>query len=65
MGLTAQEKRLQTTASFMRFGNLPARVSGNKIVIKGRTKKETDKAFKLAKNTLIVKKFNLKIIKGS
>ena len=55
MGLTLKEKRLKTTAEFLRFGNVPARVKGDAIVVKG------ERAFKLAKTNLAVKKFKLKV----
>ena len=58
MGLTLQAKRLKTTAEFLRFGNVPARVKGDTIVVKG------ERAYNLAKGNIAVKKFKLKIKKA-
>jgi len=55
MGLTLKEKRLKTTAEFLRFGNVPARVKGDTIVVKG------ERAFKIAKASIGVKRFKLKV----
>ncbi len=61
MALTFKEKQLKAAARFLRFGNVPVRVKGNVLVVKGKTKAETDRAFKLAKSDLIVNKFKIKV----
>ena len=61
MALTFKEKKLKAAAQFLRFGNVPVRVRGNSLVVKGKTKAETDRAIKLTRSNLLVKKFNLKV----